>query len=175
MGVTHDPDGELVDRFLDALPFEPTHAQRRTIEEMFGDLRARAPMHRLLQGDVGAGKTIVAVAGLLAAVQGGHQGALMAPTEVLAEQHFASIREMLEGLEVDIDPSLGQGSLMTTRPLGIALLSNRTTAAERRKIDAGLAEGRIDLLIGTHALIQDSVSFPIAGHGGHRRAASFRC
>ena len=111
MGVTHDPDGELVDRFLDALPFEPTHAQRRTIEEMFGDLRARAPMHRLLQGDVGAGKTIVAVAGLLAAVQGGHQGALMAPTEVLAEQHFASIREMLEGLEVDIDPSQSQGSL----------------------------------------------------------------
>ena len=163
VGVTHDPDGELVDRFLDALPFEPTHAQRRTIEEMFGDLRARAPMHRLLQGDVGAGKTIVAVAGLLAAVQGGHQGALMAPTEVLAEQHFASIREMLEGLEVDIDPSQSQGSLMTTRPLGIALLSNRTTAAERRKIDAGLAEGRIDLLIGTHALIQDSVSFPSLG------------
>ncbi|MCL4110559.1 UNVERIFIED_CONTAM: hypothetical protein GTU68_035533 [Idotea baltica] len=146
VGVTHDPDGELVDRFLADLPFEPTNAQRRTIEELFGDLRARAPMHRLLQGDVGAGKTIVAVAGLLAAIQGGHQGALMAPTEVLAEQHYASVREM-----------------MGTRPLGIALLTNRTTAADRRKIDAGLAEGRIDLMIGTHALIQDSVGFSSLG------------
>ena len=158
IGVSHDPDGELVDRFLAGLPFEPTNAQKRTIEELFVDLRARAPMHRLLQGDVGAGKTIVAVAGLLAAVQGGHQGALMAPTEVLAEQHFASIRAMVEGLEV-----ADTGSLMGTRPLGIGLLTNRTTAAERRKIDAGLAEQRVDLLIGTHALIQDSVGFPSLG------------
>lgn len=158
IGVSHDPDGDLVDRFLADLPFEPTNAQKRTIEELFVDLRARAPMHRLLQGDVGAGKTIVAVAGLLAAVQGGHQGALMAPTEVLAEQHFASIRAMVEGLEVE-----DTGSLMGTRPLGIGLLTNRTTAAERRKIDAGLAEGRVDLLIGTHALIQDSVGFASLG------------
>ena len=163
VGVKHDPDGGLVDRFLAHLPFEPTNAQRRTIEEMFGDLRATSPMHRLLQGDVGAGKTIVAVAGLLAAIQGGHQGALMAPTEVLAEQHFASIRDMVEGLEVEVDQTRGQGSLMGTRPLGIALLTNRTTAADRRKIDAGLAEGRIDLMIGTHALIQDSVGFPSLG------------
>ena len=163
VGVTHDPDGVLVDRFLAGLPFDPTNAQRRTIEEMFVDLRAPAPMHRLLQGDVGAGKTIVAVAGLLAAIQGGHQGALMAPTEVLAEQHYSSIKEMVDGLEVDVDQTQGQGSLMGTRPLGVALLSNRTGAAERRKIDAGLAEGRIDLLIGTHALIQDSVGFPSLG------------
>jgi ATP-dependent DNA helicase RecG len=120
-------------------------------------------MHRLLQGDVGAGKTVVAVAGLLAAIQGGHQGAFMAPTEVLAEQHYSSIREMVEGLEVDIDQTLGQGSLMGTRPLSVALLSNRTTAADRRKIDAGLTDGRIDLLIGTHALIQDSVGFRSLG------------
>jgi len=158
VGVEHDPDGELLDRFLADLPFEPTNAQKRTIEELFVDLRARAPMHRLLQGDVGAGKTVVAVAGLLAAIQGGHQGALMAPTEVLAEQHFASIREMVEGLEVP-----DEGSLMGTRPLGIALLTNRTTAAERRRIDAGLAERRLDLMIGTHALIQDSVGFPSLG------------
>ena len=126
--MTHDPDGELVDRFLAGLAFDPTNAQRRTIEEMFVDLRATAPMHRLLQGDVGAGKTVVAVAGLLAAIQGGHQGAFMAPTEVLAEQHYSSIREMVEGLEVDIDQTLGQGSLMGTRPLSVALLTNRTTA-----------------------------------------------
>jgi len=158
IGVTHDPDGDLVDQFLANLAFTPTNAQKRTIDELFTDLRAKAPMHRLLQGDVGAGKTIVAVAGLLAAVQGGHQGALMAPTEVLAEQHFSSVREMVEGLEV-----ADEGSLMGTRPLGIALLTNRTTAADRRKIDAGLAEARVDLLIGTHALIQDSVGFPSLG------------
>jgi len=158
VGVNHDPDGELVDQFLANLDFTPTSAQTRTIQEMFGDLRAAAPMHRLLQGDVGAGKTVVAVAGLLAAVQGGHQGALMAPTEVLAEQHFSSVREMVKGLEVQ-----DEGSLMGTRPLGIGLLTNKTTAAERRKIDAGLAESRIDLLIGTHALIQDSVGFPSLG------------
>ena len=158
IGVGHDPDGELVDRFLAHLPFEPTGAQSRAIEEIFADLRAKAPMHRLLQGDVGAGKTVVAVAGLLAAVQGGHQGALMAPTEVLAEQHYAAVRDMVEGLEV-----ADEGSLMGTRPLGIALLTNRTTAAERRKLAAGLEEGRVDLLIGTHALIQDGVSFPSLG------------
>ncbi len=163
VGVTHDPDGELVDRFLAGLPFDPTNAQRRTIEEIFVDLRASAPMHRLLQGDVGAGKTIVAVAGLLAAIQGGHQGALMAPTEVLAEQHYTSIREMVDGLEVEVGQTQGQGSLMGSRPLGIALLTNRTTAAERRKIDAGLADGHIDLMVGTHALIQDSVGFSSLG------------
>lgn len=158
VGVRHRTDGDLVDRFLDHLPFEPTGAQRRTISEMFADMSAKAPMHRLLQGDVGAGKTVVAVAGLLAAVQGGHQGALMAPTEVLAEQHYASVRAMVEGLEV-----VEEGSLMGTRPLGIGLLTNRTTAADRRKLAAGLTEGRIDLLIGTHALIQDSVDIPSLG------------
>ncbi len=158
VGVKHEPEGELVDRFLADLPFEPTKAQRRTIAELFADMRAKPPMHRLLQGDVGAGKTIVAVAGLLAAVQGGHQGALMAPTEVLAEQHFASIREMVEGIELP-----DTGSLMGTRPLGLALLTNRTTAAERRRIAAGLDEGRVDVLVGTHALIQDGVEFPSLG------------
>jgi len=158
VGVRHDPDGGLVDQFLANLAFDLTGAQRRTIHEMFADLRNKAPMHRLLQGDVGAGKTVVAIAGLLAAVQGGHQGALMAPTEVLAEQHYASVREMVEGLEVT-----DTGSLMGSRPLTIALLTNRTTAAERRKLDAGLTEGRIDIVIGTHALIQDSVGFPSLG------------
>ena len=158
IGVGHDPDGVLVDQFLANLAFDLTGAQRRTIDELFGDLVDPAPMHRLLQGDVGAGKTVVAVAGLLAAVQGGHQGALMAPTEVLAEQHFSAVREMVTGLEVT-----DEGTLSGTRPLGIALLTNRTTAAERRALEEGLATGRVDLLIGTHALIQDSVSFPSLG------------
>ena len=158
VGVEHDPDGPLVDQFLANLAFDLTGAQQRTINELLGDLVDPAPMHRLLQGDVGAGKTVVAVAGLLAAVQGGHQGALMAPTEVLAEQHYTSVREMVQGLEVD-DPTTLEGR----RPLAVALLTNRTTAAERRKLDAALTAGGIDVLIGTHALIQDAVSFPSLG------------
>ncbi len=158
VGVPHEPNGVLVDGFFAGLPFALTSAQQRTIAEVFADLAGAAPMHRLLQGDVGAGKTIVAVAAMLAAVQSGHQAALMAPTEVLAEQHHASVREMLDGLEV-----ADAGTLAGTRPLGVGLLSNRTTAAGRRKIEAGLAEGRIDLLIGTHALIQDGVNFPSLG------------
>ena len=158
-GVTHDPDGPLIEQFLGRLPFGLTSAQRRAIDEVFGDLRKAAPMHRLLQGDVGAGKTVVAVAALLASVQGGHQGALMAPTEVLAEQHYASVRAMVDGLEVNDDT----GSLMPTRPLRVGLLTHRTTAAERRKLDEGLRSGAVDLLIGTHALIEESVGFPSLG------------
>ena len=99
-GIAHDPAGELVERFLDRLPFELTGDQRTVIAEIDADLARSVPMHRLLQGDVGAGKTVVAVAALLTAVQGGHQGAFMAPTEVLAEQHFASIRPLLAGIKV---------------------------------------------------------------------------
>ena len=153
VGVEHDPDGPLVERLFGHLPFSPTAAQDRAVNEIFGDLVDPAPMHRLLQGDVGSGKTIVALAGLLAAVQSGHQGALMAPTEVLAEQHYSGIRDLLEGIEVDAE----EGSLLPTRPLGVVLLTNRTKAAERRKIDEGLQSGEVDIIIGTHALIQDAV------------------
>ena len=144
--------------FLQSLPYELTKAQRRVVDEITADLGSAVPMHRLLQGDVGAGKTVVAVAALLVAVQGGHQGALMAPTEVLAEQHAASVRSLLEGLTV-AEP----GSLLGERPLGVALLTNRTRAAERRRVLAGLADGTIDLAIGTHALIQEAVEFKSLG------------
>ncbi|MBX3286807.1 MAG: DNA helicase RecG, partial [Actinobacteria bacterium] len=93
-GIVHDTSGVLIGRFLDALAFPLTGAQRRVIDEIVGDLGRPHPMHRLLQGDVGAGKTLVAVAALLTAIEGGHQGALMAPTEVLAEQHFLGIRDL---------------------------------------------------------------------------------
>ncbi|MGH9182196.1 MAG: DEAD/DEAH box helicase, partial [Acidimicrobiales bacterium] len=89
-GIRHVVDGELVSRFHARLPYQLTGAQERAIAEILGDLAGRYPMHRLLQGDVGSGKTLVAVTALLVAVQGGHQGALMAPTEVLAEQHHSS-------------------------------------------------------------------------------------
>ena len=121
-------------------------------------------MHRLLQGDVGSGKTIVAVSALLVAIQGGHQGALMAPTEVLAEQHHLGVRALLEGFGV---PDTNEASLFAgaglERELRVELLTNRTTAAERRRILAGLASGEVDLAIGTHALIQEGIEFRSLG------------
>ncbi len=158
-GLVHDVDGELADRFYGALDFALTGAQQRVIAEIAADLAAPHPMHRLLQGDVGSGKTVVAVASMLAAVQGGHQAALMAPTEVLAEQHAAGVREMLSGVIVP-DP---EGNLFGERPLRVELLTNRVTGADRREILAGLADGSIDIAIGTHALIQDAVDFRSLG------------
>ena len=115
-------------------------------------------MHRLLQGDVGSGKTVVAVSTLLHAVQGGHQGALMAPTEVLAEQHAAGVRALLGDLKVP-DP----GNLFGDRPLRVELLTNRVTGSERKEVLAGLADGSVDIAIGTHALIQEAVAFHSLG------------
>ena len=186
-GIRHVVDGPLVERFHESLPFALTGAQRRPLlhaepvllvdhdhpEAMEGDdvgqqrvgpqedvdLAGPYPMHRLLQGDVGSGKTVVAVTALLVAVQGGMQGALMAPTEVLAEQHFIGIRRMLDGLVV---PDRGD-SLFGERPLRVELLTNRTTAAERTKLHAALAGGGIDILIGTHALLTDVVEFQSLG------------
>ena len=144
----------LVDRFLASLPFPLTAAQERVISEIRLDLRAAAPMHRLLQGDVGAGKTVVAACALLSAVENQRQGAFMAPTEVLADQHAAALTDLLGGFVVgDADSLFGE------RPLAVASLTNKTPAPQRRRVLADLAEGRIDLLIGTHALIQDAVGF----------------
>ncbi len=162
VGIKHVVDGDgssLVQRFHARLPFPLTGAQRRTIAEIEADLAAPHPMHRLLQGDVGSGKTVVAVSALLAAVQGGHQGALMAPTEVLAEQHHAGVRRLLDGLEV---PSRGE-TLFADRPLRVELLTNRVIGAERRRVLGGLADGSVDLVIGTHALIQEGVEFRSLG------------
>jgi ATP-dependent DNA helicase RecG len=158
-GIRHVVDGELVGRFHAALPFALTDAQHRANAEIARDLAGPHPMHRLLQGDVGSGKTIVAVTALLVAVQGGMQGALMAPTEVLAEQHFLGVRQMLDGLLVPDDG----GSLFDERPLRVELLTNRTTASERTKLHAGLAAGEVDILLGTHALLTDVVEFKSLG------------
>ena len=163
-GIRHELGGELVRRFHEQLPFPLTGAQRRVIGEIEQDLAGPHPMHRLLQGDVGAGKTIVAVSALLVAVQGGHQGALMAPTEVLAEQHFLGVRDLLEGFTVpDTNPDSLFGGAGMERQLRVELLTSRTTAAERRRILAGLAAGEIDLAIGTHALIQEGIEFRSLG------------
>jgi ATP-dependent DNA helicase RecG len=157
-GFTHTTTGHLIDGFMSALPFPLTGAQKRTIAEIYKDLAVGQPMHRLLQGDVGAGKTLVAVATMLAAVQGGHQAALMAPTEVLADQHALGIRALLESLKISDD-----GNLFGDRGLSIELLTNKVRAAERKSILAGLADGSVDIIIGTHALIQDAVKFESLG------------
>jgi ATP-dependent DNA helicase RecG len=157
-GIRHRVDGPLVDAFVAGLPFVLTGDQQRALDEIMHDLAGPAPMHRLLQGDVGSGKTVVALAALLVAVQGGYQGAFMAPTEVLAEQHYLGSLRLLEGLSVP-----AEGTLLADRPVRVALLTNRTTAAERRRITAGLQAGEIDILVGTHALLYGDASFSRLG------------
>ena len=158
-GIAHVTQGPLLDAFLDRLPFDLTADQRAAVAEIGKDLSAPHPMHRLLQGDVGAGKTVVAVWTLLAAVQGGHQGAFMAPTEVLAEQHALGIRALLADVEV---PDAGT-SLFGARPVRFELLTNKVGASDRRRILSGLAAGEVDVAIGTHALIQEGVDFASLG------------
>ena len=129
-------------RFRNAFPFELTEAQRRVIREIADDVARDVPMNRLLQGDVGSGKTIVAAAAMLIAAKAGAQAALMAPTEILAEQHYRSLRDILEPLDVSV-----------------RLLTGSTPAAEKEQIYADLASGKAQIAIGTHALIQAGVTF----------------
>ena len=158
-GIVHGRGGELVERFHRGLAFELTGAQRRALAEIGDDLAAAVPMHRLLQGDVGSGKTLVALSALLVAVEGGHQGAFMAPTEVLAEQHHLSLRGLLDGLSL---PAEGD-NLFGERPVRVELLTSRTAASERSRLGAALAAGEVDVVVGTHALIQDEVAFRSLG------------
>jgi ATP-dependent DNA helicase RecG len=157
-GIRHTIDGPLAGAFLEQLPFALTADQHTAIAEITHDMAGPAPMHRLLQGDVGSGKTVVALASLLVAVQGGYQGAFMAPTEVLAEQHYLGSVKMLEGLTVS-----AEGSLLGDRPVRVELLTNRTTAAERRRIAKGLADNEVDILVGTHALLYGDAEFTNLG------------
>jgi len=152
------PSSTLVRRFLAGHRFSLTNAQRRVLGEIAHDMASPLPMHRLLQGDVGSGKTVVALATLLAAIDGGRQGALMAPTEVLAEQHLASLRRDLEGLSIP-DPRVLGGQ----RPLSIQLLSSRVRAKDRQKILEGLLDRSVDIIVGTHALLTDDVRFASLG------------
>src|SRR5215210_252653 len=141
-GARHRGDGRLLNPFLNDLPFGLTGAQERVIEEVLADMRLEKPMRRLLQGDVGSGKTVVAVAALLTAVESGGQGAIMAPTEVLAEQHFLSVSSALSEL-----------------PVGVVLLTGSQSQAERRLALETIKEGTAHIVIGTHALIQRGVEF----------------
>ena len=156
--IRHVADGPLLDAFVARLPFPLTADQRRAIDEIRADMASPSPMHRLLQGDVGSGKTVVALAALLVGVQGGYQGAFMAPTEVLAEQHFLGSAGLLEGLAIP-----APGSLLGERPVRVELLTNRTSASERRRIAAGLEAGEVDILVGTHALLYGDAKFSRLG------------
>lgn len=139
-------DNERVKKLIESLPYELTDAQKRVVNEICRDLKAPNRMNRLLQGDVGSGKTVVAAICLYAVITAGYQGALMAPTEILAEQHAASLDEWLSPIGVRI-----------------ALLTGSTRQKARRMVLENLAAGHIDLLIGTHALIQPDVSFKNLG------------
>lgn len=140
------PQGKLIEQFSQILPFTLTGAQQRVINEIMADLQRATPMNRLVQGDVGAGKTVVAVFAILAAIQSGYQAALMAPTEVLAEQHYRKL--------------VGWFNLLH---LPVELLTGSTKTKKRREIHGHLETGQLKVLVGTHALIQDPVIFQNLG------------
>ena len=158
--------GEFLDQFLGALPFELTAAQQRVLTEIRNDMFRREPMARLLQGDVGSGKTVVAAAAMLAAVRANHQTVLMAPTEVLATQHYETFQRLFAGKadsggerlwhDYTLAPALG-------RPVRMALLTGSVRAARKRQIHEQMANGQLDLIVGTHALIQEAASFDDLG------------
>jgi ATP-dependent DNA helicase RecG len=143
-------DGDLTKRLLASLPFQPTGAQSRVMSEIGADLSTSKPMHRLLQGEVGSGKTLVALWALLCAVQSGMQGAIMAPTEVLADQHGINLRGLLE--------PLGEGGGLFGGPR-VEVLTAGVTGAARQRVLEGVAAGEVDLLVGTHALLSEGVEF----------------
>jgi ATP-dependent DNA helicase RecG len=149
-GTAFTLDRDRLAAFIAGLPFTLTGAQQRALDEIVGDVTRPHAMTRLLQGDVGSGKTVVAAAVALVAMTSGYQTAVMAPTEILAEQHYRNLTAQYAALTVGARPE-------------IALLTGSTTAKTRRELLARLADGEIDLLVGTHALIQDDVVFSRLG------------
>ncbi|KSU62479.1 ATP-dependent DNA helicase RecG [[Bacillus] enclensis] len=145
-GMAQHYDVEKIKAFTDSLPFPLTGAQKRVVNEISADMKSPFRMNRLLQGDVGSGKTVVAAIALFSSVTAGYQGALMVPTEILAEQHADSMSELL-----------------TPAGLSVALLTSSVKGKRRRLLLEKLKEGEIDILIGTHALIQDDIEFKSLG------------
>jgi ATP-dependent DNA helicase RecG len=180
-GVAHDRGGPLTERLMASVPFQPTAAQRRAMDEIGAAMAHPHPMNLLLQGDVGSGKTLVAVNAALVAIQSGHQAAIMAPTEVLAGQHLRSVGMLLEGVGcvpfLDLAAAkraadAGQVSLLEPDLAGhgppdvdasaavtYAALTAAVTGRDRVRILEGIADGSVDLVVGTHALVQEGVAF----------------
>ncbi|MCR5175757.1 MAG: ATP-dependent DNA helicase RecG [Anaerovibrio sp.] len=145
-GVRHGSNGYMVNELMASLPFSLTGDQSKAWNDICNDMELMVPMRRLVQGDVGSGKTVIAMLALVKTVENGYQGALMAPTEILARQHYEGFIKQLEPLNIKV-----------------ALLSGRLTKAKREKIYEQLANHEIDIVIGTHALIQEGVSFAKLG------------
>jgi ATP-dependent DNA helicase RecG len=141
-GIEQQIEDSKIEHFVKHLPFPLTNAQQRVVGEILSDLKSPYRMNRLLQGDVGSGKTVVAAIGLYAAVSAGYQGALMVPTEILAEQHADSLRKLLEPFQIQCE-----------------LLTSSVKGKERKRILKMLEQGEVNIIIGTHALIQDEVKF----------------
>jgi ATP-dependent DNA helicase RecG len=141
-GITMNPSGALSGRLLGALPYALTHAQERVWREIRGDMAQPYPMNRLLQGDVGSGKTIVATLAILTAIESGYQAAFMAPTEILAEQHIMTLQGLLDPLEIRVE-----------------LLTNAVRGKARERLVAAAADGTVGCVVGTHALVQEGVRF----------------
>ena len=160
-GVPFNINYNIVDRFINSLPFTLTPAQKRVSTEIISDLTKSVAMSRLLQGEVGSGKTVVALEALLMAVADGYQGALMAPTEILEGQHFNSICNMLAGLGIEErkEGSSCVFSGITRKPLTVALMIGDVKGTARHELKENLSSGVANIVIGTHALIQKGVKF----------------
>lgn len=145
-GIAFTKSDGLTRRFISELPFELTDAQKRVVREIYTDMQSPYAMNRLVQGDVGSGKTIVSVIAMLKAIENGFQAAMMAPTEILAEQHYMSVQKYFSGLGIKT-----------------LLLRGGFTAAQRRELYEAIANGEYSVVVGTHALVQDAVSFKKLG------------
>jgi ATP-dependent DNA helicase RecG len=152
-GIVFETGANVREAIRQVLPFHPTAAQKLALGEIVADMRRPGPMRRLLQGDVGSGKTIVALQAMLVSIENGYQAALMAPTEILATQHYLSIRKLLENAT---SPTSG-------RPYRISLLTGSLDEDRKRSVRGKIFRGETDLVIGTHALIEDKVEFAKLG------------
>lgn len=141
-GIHFERVGDKIRTLVEKLPYELTEAQKKVLREIRADMKSNRSMNRLLQGDVGSGKTIVALVAMLIAIENGYQAALMAPTEILAEQHYLTIRPLLKALDVRVD-----------------LLIGDQTQSHRREVLEAISSGETDIIVGTHALIQEAVDF----------------
>jgi len=146
-GISHKINEDFLNEFEKGLPFELTSSQKKVIAELKADMASLKPMHRLLQGDVGSGKTIVALYGCMLAVSNGYQSAFMVPTELLAWQHYQSVRSQVSSLKYG------------GRAINVALLTSSSNKKEREKIYKDVKSAKVDILVGTHALIQEHLEF----------------
>ena len=164
-GNPFNTDTPVLDTFLKSLPFELTAAQHRVLQELLTNVEKSQPMSRLLQGEVGSGKTVIATAALIVAATNGYQGAFMAPTEILAEQHFSTICQLLSG----VGHTEEQGSYLHSysgllpHPLTVALLIGAIPQARKQELHQRILDGQVDIVIGTQALFQKEVEFSRLG------------